>query len=86
MKADFNNTKACAVCAVFLVILILPSLLFPFIKSNIDTTNYENRVLAERPELDPLEIEKFPALYESYYNDHLPFILCKGTRNRRYRR
>ena len=73
MKADFNNTKACAVCAVFLVILILPSLLFPFIKSNIDTTNYENRVLAERPELDPLEIEKFPALYESYYNDHLPF-------------
>ncbi len=34
---------------------------------------YENRTAAQRPVLSAGTIEEFPALYEAYYNDHLPY-------------
>ncbi len=34
---------------------------------------YENRTVAQRPVLSAGTIEEFPALYEAYYNDHLPY-------------
>lgn len=34
---------------------------------------YENRAAAEKPVFTLAEAEGFPAAYEAYYNDHLPF-------------
>ena len=38
-----------------------------------DDENYENRSIAERPVFSLDTIEDYPAAYETYYNDHLPF-------------
>ena len=68
-----NTINAYVVCAVFLIVLILPTLLFPFIKEYIDTENHENRELAPKPEFNVEEYNEFPDEYENYFNDHLAF-------------
>ena len=73
-----ERTKAYIFGGMFLGMLILPRLLFPFLKDYVDTENYENRVYQERPSLDfsmPLagQLKAFPGQYEAYFNDHLAF-------------
>ena len=43
------------------------------VRNRIDLENYENRASVERPVFSFDKIEEFPAEYEAYYNDHLPF-------------
>ncbi len=57
----------------FLTLVLAPPIIFPFITNYIDTTNTENRELAKRPDFIPNELLSFPAKYEQYFNDHLPF-------------
>ncbi len=57
----------------FLVSIYGPTLLFPLVKSHVDTTNYENRALAEFPKLSPDTLVQFPSQFETYYTDHVPF-------------
>lgn len=59
--------------ALFMICLIVPSIIYPFTKQWLDTTNYENRALHSYPELDYQTINNYPTLYENYFNDHLPF-------------
>ncbi len=67
------NKKANIVIGVFMSMLVLPAITYPFVKQYLDTNNYENRVLAERPNLDYTNILDFPSLYEGYFNDHIPY-------------
>ena len=53
-------------------ILGLP-LLYMIIGPKIDTVNYENRNLAEKPVFSVSDIDSFPSEYEDYYNDNFPF-------------
>lgn len=62
--------------AVFVVLLALPAVFFRTVgKHLVDSANYENRRLAPRPVLSiSLEsIQSFPAAFESYFKDALPF-------------
>lgn len=61
------------VTIVFISILFLPSIFSILLKDKIDQTNYENRVLYQKPELSFQNIVSFPTEYENYYNDHIPF-------------
>ncbi|MCR5618910.1 MAG: hypothetical protein K6F65_02335 [Lachnospiraceae bacterium] len=48
-------------------------ILYMLIGAKIDTVNFENRNLAEKPELTAENISDFPLEYEAYYNDNFPF-------------
>ncbi len=63
----------------FTVVLLLPVLFFGVFRSHFDTNNYENRTLAQFPVLGeyidgvPVTIQTFPGMFDSWFNDHLPF-------------
>lgn len=70
--------KNAILIGLFAASLTLPTVCFPVLRNRIDTANYENRALAEKPDLlsGELSLEKleiFPAQFEQYYNDHVPF-------------
>ena len=67
MKKDMTIVIA------FLVILIIPTIIYWFIEDKMDLLNYEKRDLYDLPELKFEGITNFPKQYENYYNDHLPF-------------
>lgn len=62
---------------IFIVLFILslggPPLLYPLVKDYLNTENYENRTLAQFPELSLKNFVNIPAQFESYFNDHAPF-------------
>lgn len=53
-------------------ILGLP-VLYMILGPKIDTVNYENRNLAEKPVFSFAEVDSYPSDYEDYYNDNFPF-------------
>ncbi len=57
----------------FFAMLILPSLVWPLMQESLAGENTENRILAEKPEFSLEGIDEYPAAYEAYYNDRLPF-------------
>lgn len=57
----------------FSVSIFMPNILFLALKDHLDTGNRENRALAELPILSPETVLQFPAGFEAYYNDHMPF-------------
>ena len=54
----------------FAASLTLPTLCFLAVRNYIDTSNYENRVLASKPRLSPEGLGEFPVQFEAYYNAH----------------
>ena len=61
------------ILASFIVIICLSRILWFFFGKYVDSTNYENRKLATRPELTMDSYDTFSNEYESYYNDNLQF-------------
>ncbi|MDO4284180.1 MAG: hypothetical protein Q4C60_02490 [Eubacteriales bacterium] len=59
--------------AALTVLILLPVVFFTFFGKYFDTTNYENRVLAAKPTLALSTLETYPADFENYFNDYLPF-------------
>ena len=57
----------------FFLLLIAPTVTFPFVKDHIDSENHENRVFAEKPELSLQTITAFPQQFDDYFSDHLPY-------------
>lgn len=57
----------------FMFFLIVPTIVYPFIKEYIDTENTENRELAQKPAMNLKNIVSYPEQYEAYFNDHLAF-------------
>ncbi|MBQ8995025.1 MAG: hypothetical protein IJ091_04345 [Oscillospiraceae bacterium] len=55
----------------FLSVLVLPVLLYPFLSPYMDTENYENRTLAEFPSLK--DGTSFLDGFTVWFNDHLPY-------------
>ena len=70
MRADLRNKIW--IGAFFLMICGV-QFLWPLLGEHLDRENYENRVAVERPQFSIETIDEFPASYEAYYNDHLPF-------------
>ena len=57
----------------FLILLCFSGLLWSFVSGFTDSTNYENREMAEKPELTLDTYEEYAQEYENYYNDKIPF-------------
>ncbi len=53
-------------------IICLP-IIYALFGAKLDTVNYENRNMTERPEFTLENIRFYPAQYENYYNDNFPF-------------
>lgn len=68
---------------VFIAMLFVPSVLWLFLGEMWGGENSEKRMLASKPELSIQNIESYPSLYETYYNDHLPFRNALITLNSR---
>lgn len=68
-----QERKSKFIIVIFVLTLSIPPISYPFLKKFIDTTNYENRELASKPELDYSNYLEFPNLYEDYYNDHTAY-------------
>lgn len=59
--------------AIFLLLLIAPTIVFGLFGEWIDQTNYEQRAAAEKPAFSVDRIGEYPAAYEAFFNDHVPF-------------
>ncbi len=70
---NLETSKKILLTCSFVASLILPTLLYPALKSHLDQQNYENRNLASFPELSIANFDNIPAEFEDYYNDHVPF-------------
>ena len=57
----------------FFILLAAPVFTFPFMKQYVDCTNYENRALAEFPQISPQTLLSFSKQYDAYFSDHLPY-------------
>ncbi len=57
----------------FAILFILPYPLYSLMGNVVDKTNYENRELATKPELNLLDLPSYPAAYDNYVNDTMPF-------------
>lgn len=57
----------------FFAILVLPSVVWWFISPNLPFENMDNRQLKKMPVLNSITMKQFPAGFEEYYADNLPF-------------
>lgn len=57
----------------FFLIILFPSIIYPFVRGERDEENRENRNENEKPIFSPDNMETYPSDYEAYYNDHIPF-------------
>ncbi len=57
----------------FVIILIMPHILYFFIKDKLSQDTSENRNLATKPALEFTTLQEFPSKYDEYFNDNLPF-------------
>lgn len=61
------------IVVIFVLFLLLPNVLFWIVKDKVDTNNYENRVLAERPTFAASNWKDYFYVYDKYYSDNFPF-------------
>lgn len=68
-----KKNKTTAWTVLFLLLFIAPSILYAVLKPYISLENTENRNMAQRPTLTLESFESYPAEFEDYYNDAMPF-------------
>lgn len=71
-KINFKN-KYVYILIMFLCFLIMPNIIYKVFYDKFDHTNYENRNFAKKPEFDLKKLDNYPKLYETYFNDYIPF-------------
>lgn len=57
----------------FVLLLIMPTIVFTLFGHLVDQTNYEQRNATEKPDFSIKDIDEYPAAYEAYFNDSIPF-------------
>ena len=72
LKINFSNRYA-YILIIFLCFLIMPNIIYRIFYDKFDHTNYENKKFAQKPEFSLEKLEKYPKLYETYFNDYIPF-------------
>lgn len=58
---------------IFLLTTVFPWSLYGLIGQSLDSEGHENRKLEEKPVISRDNYEEFPQMYESYFNDNIPF-------------
>ena len=72
-KSGKLNMKLVFVHITFWGFIIGFPILYMLIGAKVDTVNFENRNLAEKPVFSLETIDDYPLEYEAYYNDNFPF-------------
>lgn len=72
-KEGMNKFQKYITIGVFVLLFFVPGIAWIFCGEVIGDDNSENRKLAEMPEFDIAEIEKYPKQIDDYYSDHAPF-------------
>ncbi|MEI0446419.1 hypothetical protein R4J03_05080 [Brachyspira intermedia] len=68
-----NINRYVCILIIFLCFLIMPNIIYKIFYDKFDHTNYENRNLSSKPILDIKHLSIYPKLYETYFNDYIPF-------------
>ena len=68
-----KKTAENIILTAFIVLICLLNVIWLPLQGILDTENYENRDLAEKPELTLEAYETYSSDFETYYNDHIPF-------------
>lgn len=68
-----SKRKKIAWIALFLIIIVAPSVTYFFLEQYVDTTNYENRNTASKPIFTLENYKDYPSEFENYYNDNIPY-------------
>ena len=71
-KISNINGYAC-ILVIFLCFLIMPSVVYKLFYNETESSNFENRKLADKPNFDIRNLDAYTKLYESYFNDYVPF-------------
>lgn len=81
-----KNYKNYILCIGFLILIICMPISYIWLQDYVDTKNYENRELAEKPKLSWGNVEVLPAEIEYYFNDYLPYKnwLCESANQINY--
>lgn len=58
---------------IFLSFLLIPGIVYTSFSFLFDKNNYENRLKEKRPILSMNNLYKYPSMYETYFNDYIPF-------------
>ena len=67
------NYKYSYVLIVFLCFLITPNIIYKVFYDKFDHTNYDGRSFSSKPIFSLKEINKYPQLFEMYFNDNIVF-------------
>ena len=51
----------------------MPNIIYKAFYDKFDHFNYEKRKLSEKPKFDYSKLDKYPYLFEKYFNDYIPF-------------
>lgn len=70
---NHEKIKARLYVILFMIILIVPTLSFPFAKDILNNENLEQRTLAKKPSIVEDGFEHFPEKFDLYWNDNLPY-------------
>ena len=62
-----------SIIVIFISLLILPTIMYFFVKEKLPQYNSENRNLATKPVFEIISLKDFSKKYDDYYNDNLPF-------------
>ena len=62
-----------SIIVIFISLLILPTIIYFFVKEKLPQYNSENRNLATKPVFEIISLKDFSKKYDDYYNDNLPF-------------
>ncbi len=68
-----NINRYVYILIIFLCFLIMPNIIYKVFYDKFDHTNYENRKFSSKPYFSIKEINKYPSMYETYFNDYIPF-------------
>ena len=68
-----SKVKNIVLIVVFAVLIVAPTILYAFLGKKLDTENYEQRTMAQKPVLSVDNVEVFPGEFEVYYADNMPF-------------
>ena len=67
-ERDMNRETGTKILLIgsFAASLVLPTLVYPAVRSHLDQQNYENRELASFPELSAANFDNIPTEFEAY--------------------
>lgn len=81
-----HSAKDLSLILIFTLLTCLPFLVWPLLQPALEGENTENRNLTEAPAFSLQTVSEYPAAFEGYLNDHMPFrsLMIQGNNALKY--